>query len=195
MLQLIIIILAIQIGFGWVTFEIVELEWSDISLKILYQFILTGLVVSWWENLFFVSYMFLNLKDGCGFKCSYIVTCLIFALIHMMNPNASIAAFVGIFIIHAYEVYGFLRTGRLWLILGLHAGWNFFQGLVGFPVSGQGWNQVIKQKNITPEWFGGGEFGPEAGLIIVITSFIAFALLYFYTKKTYPNQKFMKAIK
>ena len=33
----VIIVLATQVGFGWVTFEIVELEWSAISLKILYR--------------------------------------------------------------------------------------------------------------------------------------------------------------
>lgn len=191
---LVIIVVAIEMGFGWVTFEIVELEWSEIAKNILYQFVITGLIVSWWENLFFVSYMFLNLKDGCGFRCSYITTCLLFGLVHSANPNASVASFLGITLIHANEVFGWLRTCRLWLILGMHAGWNFFQGLVGFPVSGQDWNQVIKQTNNTPEWLGGGKFGPEAGLLIVLTSLIGFILIYLYSKLIYREQFYMKGI-
>lgn len=179
---LVLIVLSIEVGFGWVRFEIVQAEWPTQLTRILYLFILTGLVVSWWENLFFVSYLFLNFRDGCGFWCAFILNCLIFSFIHMGNPNASIWAFGGIFLIHSYEIFGFLRTKNLWLILGVHAGWNFFQGLAGFPVSGNTANRVVTQVNTTPTWLGGGEFGPEAGLVMVITGTAAYLMIWFYTK-------------
>ena len=175
------VIIVIEVAGGWVTFEFVRLDKTDIVFRLLNLFLLTGFIVAWWENLFFVSYLFLNLKDGCGFWCAFILNCLIFSLFHLSNPNASIASFGGILLIHAYEIFAFLKTGNLWLVLGIHAGWNSLQGLTGFDVSGQTENQVIAQINTTPDWLGGGMFGPEAGLIIVLTSIIAFALISFYT--------------
>ena len=181
---LVAVIIAIEVAGGWVTFEFVQLDKIDIIFRLLNLFFLTGFVVAWWENLFFVSYLFLNLKDGCGFWCAFILNCLIFSLIHLSNPNASIASFGGILLIHAYEIYAFLKTGNLWLVLGIHAAWNSLQGLVGFAVSGQNEYQVITQVNSTPEWLGGGSFGPEAGLLIILTSIIAFALISIYSKWT-----------
>ena len=49
-------------------------------------------------------------------------------------------------------MYGvaFLRTGNLWLGLGVHIGWNWFQGTVlGFTVSG------------TDDYSGGAAAGPH----------------------------------
>ena len=177
---LVLIILTIEMSFGWVKFEFTDSGIFTIIFRILYMFIATGLVVAWWENLFFVSYLFINLKDGCGFWCAFILNCIIFGAIHSANPNASVWAFAGIVIIHSYEIFGFLRTKNLWLILGIHAGWNFFQGLAGFNVSGWTGNKVIMQTNTTPEWLGGGKFGPEAGAIILLTGVVAFGLIHLY---------------
>jgi membrane protease YdiL (CAAX protease family) len=178
------VIIAIEVAGGWVTFELIQLDTTGIVFRLLNLFLLTGFVVAWWENLVFVSYLFLNLKDGCGFWCAFILNCLIFSLFHLSNPHASIASFLGILLIHAYEIFAFLKTGNLWLVLGIHTGWNSLQALAGFAVSGQTENQVIAQVNSTREWLGGGLFGPEAGLIIVLTSIIAFAFISFYTKWT-----------
>lgn len=186
---LVMLIIAIEVAAGWLTFEFVQLDKTDIVFRLLNLFLLTGFVVAWWENLFFVSYLFLNLKDGCGFWCAYILNCLIFGLIHLTNPNASIAAVGGIVLIHAYEIFAFLKTGNLWLVLGIHAGWNSLQGLAGFAVSGRTGNQVIAQINTTPGWLGGGLFGPEAGLIIVLTSISALALISLYTRWTRGESK------
>lgn len=180
-------VIMVEISFGWLSFETTKLEWSVLLVQLLYLFIVTGLVVAWWENLFFVSYLFINFKDGCGFWCSYIVVCLIFGLIHSFNPSASVWSFAGIVLIHSYEIFAFLRRKNIWLVLGIHAGWNTFQGLAGFSVSGQSNNQVIKQTNITPAWLGGGEFGPEAGLIIVFVGIIAFTLIWFYSQRVNKN--------
>lgn len=179
---LVLTVLLIEIGNGWLSLELLRLEGTEIAARLFHILFVGGFIAAWWENLFFVSYLFLNLKDGCGFWCAFVLNCLIFGSIHLGNPNANLAAFGGIVLIHAYELYAFLRTRNLWLVFGIHAGWNFLQGLSGFPVSGQAGNEIIAQVNITPAWVGGGLFGPEAGLVVVVTSAIAFALIWFYTK-------------
>ena len=181
---LVLTVILIEVANGWLSFEVLRLQKTEIATGLFHLVFVGGFVVAWWENLFFVSYLFLNFKDGCGFWCAYVLNCLIFGLIHLSNPNANIAAFGGIVLIHAYEIFAFLKTRNLWLVLGIHAGWNSLQGLAGFAVSGQAENQIIAQVNITPTWLGGGLFGPEAGLIIVLTSIIAFALIWLYTKWT-----------
>jgi membrane protease YdiL (CAAX protease family) len=179
---LVLSVVLIEIANGWLSIEPVRLQRTEIAVRLFHILFVGGFVAAWWENLFFVGYLFLNLKDGCGFWCAFVLNCLIFGSIHLGNPNASIAAFGGIVLIHAYELFAFLRTGNLWLVLGIHAGWNFLQGLTGFPVSGQAGYEIIAQVNITPDWVGGGLFGPEAGLVVVLTSAMAFALIWFYTK-------------
>lgn len=179
---LVTIVVAVESAFGGLRFELVEVDGSARIADSLYLLVFSGLVIAWWENLFNVSYLFENLRDGCGFWCAYAVNCLLFGLLHMANPNAGIAAFAGVALIHSYEIYGYLRTKRLWLILGIHAGWNFFQGLAGFPISGSGRNPIVQQINATPSWLGGGKFGPEAGLVIVPVAIAAYAMIHLYSR-------------
>jgi len=178
---LVAMVLAVEVGLGWLSFEVIEFDTYTLVINLLYMFLVTGLIVSWWENLFFISYLYLNFKDGCGIWCAYILCLLIFSLLHLANPHASLWSFFGIVLIHAYEIYAFLKRKNLWLAFGIHAGWNSFQGLAGFSVSGQSSNQIIKQINVTPDWLGGGEFGPEAGLIILLVGIVAFALIKHYS--------------
>lgn len=183
---LVLIVLGVETAAGGVRFTGVQLDWWARLGSSLYLLVFSGLVVAWWENLFNVSYVFQNLREGCGFWCAYGLNCALFGLLHMANPNASPGAFAGVALIHAYEIYGYLRTKSLWLILGVHAGWNFFQGLAGFPISGSGRNPLVQQLNTTPAWVGGGKFGPEAGLVIVPVAVAAFTLIHLYSQRRGP---------
>lgn len=181
---LVAVIFIVELGFGWLSISVSESSWPELLPDIVVLFLVSGLSVAWWENLLFVSYLFLNLRDGCGFWCSIALNCLLFGVIHSLNPNAGVSSFLGIVLIHSYEIFGFLKTKTLWLILGIHAGWNFFQGFAGFPVSGRTGIQVITQTNSTPPWIGGGAFGPEGGVLILLTGTIAFVLITLYTRFT-----------
>ena len=56
----------------------------------------------------------------------------------------------------------------LWLPIGIHIGWNFFEGVVfGFPVSGLEISHIMHNTMHGPEIITGGKFGPEAGLILI----------------------------
>ena len=93
-------------------------------------------------------------------------------------------AAAGIFFIALFFVYGFVRTGQLWLPIGLHIGWNFFQGSVfGFPVSGLHRPGLLDITVSGPEVWTGGEFGPEAGIIILPICVLGAVLVHIYTKR------------
>jgi membrane protease YdiL (CAAX protease family) len=108
----------------------------------------------------------------------------VFVVIHLGNPNATWVSAAGIFFAGIFLAYGYIRTGQLWLSMGLHLGWNFFEGVVfGFPVSGLSIYRLIRIDVQGPEIWTGGPFGPEAGLIVLPALLVGVILIYLYTRE------------
>jgi hypothetical protein len=108
---------------------------------------------------------------------------VIFALLHIFNPGAGPAAILGLVFAGYFLAFGWLRTGRLWLSIGLHIGWNFFEGTVfGFQVSGLDLFTLMRHTVSGPAWATGGSFGPEAGAIIIPAYILGVALILAYTR-------------
>lgn len=107
----------------------------------------------------------------------------LFAALHMLNPGFSSHpfAFLGIFLAGIYLSMAYLATRNLWLAIFLHTGWNLLEGPVfGLPVSGlQIPFTVFQTTALGPAALTGGEFGPEAGLLLCGVV-IAQMALYFY---------------
>jgi membrane protease YdiL (CAAX protease family) len=142
-----------------------------------------GFAVGWSEELVFRGYLLQNLTEGIGIKWAVILSSIFFGLVHMLNPNASVLAGILITIITFLLVAGWLRTGQLWVPMGLHAGWNFFMGpIFGLPVSGRSAESLVDNVIVGPEWITGGEFGPEGGIIVLPVILIGFIVLFFWTK-------------
>jgi len=99
------------------------------------------------------------------------------------NPNATWVSAAGIFFAGIYLAYGYIRTRQLWLPIGLHIGWNFFEGVVfGFPVSGLDIYALLRIKVSGPELWTGGAFGPEAGLIVLPSILLGVIFIYWFTR-------------
>jgi hypothetical protein len=108
---------------------------------------------------------------------------VIFAALHLGNPGANWMGFIGIFCAGMLLAFAAVRTGRLWLSIGIHIGWNFFEGVVfGFPTSGVAIYSLLRIHVTGPVLWTGGAFGPEAGLIILPALVIGAGLVYLYTK-------------
>lgn len=76
-----------------------------------------------------------------------------------------------------------LRTGALWLVIGIHAGWNFAMGnLYGIAVSGLPAHTTsavfLRAADDAPAWLTGGEFGTEASLPAVVVLVVAAAVTF-----------------
>ncbi|MBX3729485.1 MAG: CPBP family intramembrane metalloprotease [Candidatus Sumerlaeia bacterium] len=128
------------------------------------------LAVAAYEEILFRGIGQRILEDGIGTAPALVVTAAAFGLIHIMNPNsspraaASIAGTAGLLIGLAYVV-----TRQLWVPIGLHWAWNFFQGSVfGIPISGMEVPSLAAARVRGPEAWTGGAFGPEAGLLAAV---------------------------
>jgi hypothetical protein len=97
------------------------------------------------------------------------VSAVLFGAGHIGNPGATIftAACVAL---EAGLMLGafYVLTGRLWVPIGVHAGWNFTQGyLFGADVSGRDFGAAVASSRPAvgfPDWLSGAGFGPEASL-------------------------------
>lgn len=180
------LIYAVESSLGWVKFEGFAWE-ADSAFMATSSTLIFGLIfilTGWSEELISRGYHLQNLTDGMGKFWGVMISSAIFGLAHITNPNATWIAALDIFLAGLFFAYAFLRTGALWLGIGLHIGWNFFEGVIfGFPVSGLDTYHLIWHQVQGPEIWTGGAFGPEAGLIVLPALAIGTVLIYLYTMK------------
>jgi membrane protease YdiL (CAAX protease family) len=132
-------------------------------------FFVVFILVGWNEELLSRGYQMQNIASGTNLFWGVVLSSSVFALLHLGNPNATWVSTAGIFFAGVFLAYGYIRTKQLWLSIGLHIGWNFFEGVVfGFPVSGLDIYALTRIEVSGPELWTGGAFGPEAGLIVNI---------------------------
>ena len=163
-------------------------NWGNVAASIL-AVVALFTFVSWQEELLTRGYWLQNLSAGLSQSLGVLLSSAVFALAHWFNPNLNWQGLLGLFLAGLFLAYGYLRTRQLWLPIGLHLGWNFFEGtLFGFPVSGQYEYQLIRQTVTGPDFITGGSFGPEAGLVLLPVLILGAAGIYYYTKNRNPAQ-------
>ncbi|NJK41407.1 MAG: CPBP family intramembrane metalloprotease [Acaryochloridaceae cyanobacterium SU_2_1] len=169
---------------GWL--EVQGYAWEQVTGttilgELSYGLLIFGLLPSWQEELTDRGYWLQNIKEGLNIAWGISLTSAIFAGRHLLNPHASSLSTAIIFLAGLWLAYSYFVTRQLWLSLGIHAGWNFFEGLVfGFPVSGLTTFHLIEQKNSGPDWITGGSFGPEAGLVGIVAISLGFLFVYYW---------------
>jgi membrane protease YdiL (CAAX protease family) len=124
------------------------------------------LLVGWKEELMSRGYHLQTIASGTSLAWGWIISSAVFGVLHLANPHANLLSVAGIILAGLFLGYAYIRTGSLWLSIGLHTGWNFFEGVVfGFPVSGLPFYTLPRISVSGPVLWTGGEFGPEAGLV------------------------------
>lgn len=132
-------------------------------------FFFAGLV----EEVIFRLFVFQTCEKRWGTVKALIITSVLFGLVHMINivQNASFQEQLTGCVFLIFEA-GFLLNAvylinrRVWLPLGMHWAWNFFEGPVfGTIVSGQNFGaSLITAQTSGPFLLTGGPFGPEGSL-------------------------------
>jgi membrane protease YdiL (CAAX protease family) len=179
------LIFFIEWGTGWLKIDATSLQTTQGSEWILGLMGSLGyfIVIGFQEELIFRGYQLHNLIDGLDLSKGLILSSAFFASAHLFNPHASLLSTLGIFASGLFLAYGWVRTHHLWLPIGLHIGWNFFEGAIfGFPVSGTDTFRLLTHTVSGPEVLTGGAFGPEAGLILLPALAIGSGLIWIYTR-------------
>lgn len=178
-------IYVLMLGLGWLTFEGFAWEFDPVNVVItnVIIFFIMFIFVGWNEELLSRGYHLQTIASGTSLFWGVVISSAIFGLLHLGNPNATWVSAAGIFFAGVYLAYGYIRTKQLWLPIGLHIGWNFFEGVVfGFPVSGLDIYALTRITVHGPELWTGGAFGPEAGLIVLPSLLLGGLLIYLYTR-------------
>lgn len=201
-------IFLVEWGLGWVTVnetfrtEFPEHSFLTAILVTALFFISVGIA----EELAFRGYLLLNVAEGLNSRwikpkaaliISWIFTSVIFGVGHLANPNATVVSTVNIALAGIFIGFAYVMTGGLALPIGLHITWNFFQGNVfGFPVSGTtDWSTTfLAVQQGGPEFWTGGAFGPEGGLMGLLGFLTGMAITALWIRFRYGKLTFYTQI-
>lgn len=158
-------------------------DFSAYTISYLLFFILVGFS----EELTFRGYIMSTLADNGNSKTVvYILSSLIFGIAHIWNPNVAIFGIVNIFLVGLLFAYMYDKTKSLWMPIGYHITWNYFQGNVfGFPVSGTTPHGMYGiDVSMGNDWLTGGSFGLEGGFLATLMIACGFLITKLYTKRS-----------
>ena len=163
-----------------IQFQKIVFDIDEIILSV-FLFIFVSLT----EEILFRGYILRNLMYSFNKYVALLISALIFAVAHGMNPNIDIIGLTNIFLGGILLGITYIHTKNLWFPIALHFSWNFFQVLLGFNVSGQNVYSLVRFKMPEETLLNGGAFGFEGSilsLIILLISIISITI--YYRKKS-----------
>ncbi len=167
------LVLAVELLLGWASVGRGHVDAPGLALGAL-----TYLGVGAYEEMFARGFLLQVFARAAGSVPALLLSSVVFAGLHAINPNASLLAIVGLVIAGLVFASGYLVTGRLWLPIAFHWSWNFAQGpLFGFPVSGVAAGSLLTVAPTGPDWLTGGALGPEAGALGLLAEAVAVVLM------------------
>ncbi|CYV41257.1 CPBP family intramembrane metalloprotease [Streptococcus suis] len=122
------------------------------------------------EELLTRGWMFSSLAAKHNIPVGILVSSLFFTFLHLGNDGISLIPLLDLTLFAILACLVMLKTGNIWVISGIHAAWNCFQGNVfAFPVSGtQAGQAFIAVETSGPDWLSGGAFGVEGSIISLL---------------------------
>ena len=152
-------------------------EFNFIGLELFYVGLLF-ISVSLSEEILIRGYVLSNFMDSSNKYIALLISSLLFALMHGLNPNITTIGMINLFLAGIMLGITYLFTKNLWFAFANHFSWNFFQAMFGFHVSGLTIYSPIKLK-IEPSIWTGGEFGVEGSVLTILLQSILIVFLYF----------------
>ena len=118
------------------------------------------------EETLFRGYPFQRLTESIGAAPAIVAVSALFALPHLANPFSTVYAAVNTAAIGALFATAYLSTRSLWLVWGMHWGWNFVLAVAyGLNVSGFDTDGPVDGRVQGAEWLTGGAYGIEGGAV------------------------------
>ncbi|MCX6147836.1 MAG: CPBP family intramembrane metalloprotease [Candidatus Kapabacteria bacterium] len=166
-----------------------KIYYNGLTNTITYSFLLFTFQVFFQaasEELMFRGIVFQAFSQKFGDITSAIFLSLVFAALHLMNPNINTISFINVFLAGIFFSACYIKTKSLWLGISFHFFWNWSEFiLLGSPISGLNFSIKplieLKLLNISPNlyWILGGKFGIEEG---IITTILLISLTFFVLK-------------
>lgn len=159
----------------------------NLLLSLIYPIVLfIGVAIS--EEYLSRGYLHSLIKRDFGPRVSILINSVLFALLHIANPNILQSPLPLINIFLAGILFGVAReaTGGLWLPIGMHFTWNLFMGNVyGISVSGMDLGgSIIKSQPLGNPLISGGDFGLEGSIVTTILLVLYSLIIWkFYSKR------------
>ncbi|HLF69372.1 MAG TPA: CPBP family intramembrane glutamic endopeptidase, partial [Actinomycetota bacterium] len=144
----------------------------------------------------FRGIIFRIMEEGIGSWGAIALSSLIFGGAHLSNPHSSVFAAIAIAVEAGLMLSGaYMLTRDLWMAIGIHWSWNFFEGPVfGTAVSGGDFPVMVRSTMTGPALWTGGSFGPEAGLVaFIIAGSIGGLMIYLAVKKGFTLSPMWRA--
>ncbi|MGB0543749.1 MAG: lysostaphin resistance A-like protein [Longimicrobiales bacterium] len=141
-------------GMGWCVGAVVALMWFAIPAAA--------------EEALLRGYPLQALTESYGPTVGVIATSVAFGALHLGNPGSGVLEVANVTAAGLLFGVVYVKTLSLWLVTGLHLGWNWAHGyLADVPVSGLDVVDAPLYEGSTrgAQWLGGGEFGPEGSLV------------------------------
>src|SRR5258706_2814287 len=135
----IIVVLVLALNFllfwGVGLIEIQTVAWQtrtigNIILNVLILFVVFSFT-GWSEELLSRGFHLRIISKGVNRPLGVLLSSVLFSYMHHNVPDIRPGDYVFIFLFGIIMCIAFLRTGQLWLAIGLHAGWDFFGSILG----------------------------------------------------------------
>jgi len=135
---------------------------------------------STFQELLFRGYLFHRLVESTGKIAAVLITSIAFALYHTTGGTIG---WINLGILGIILGVSVLRSGTLWFAIGMHIGWNIFEGLIFSMIvsGGGGYSSLLSTQVQGSEMLTGGRFGPE-GSVLEIPILLAILIWCFRSK-------------
>ncbi|MDS0220410.1 CPBP family intramembrane metalloprotease [Haloarcula sp. S1AR25-5A] len=146
------------------------------------------------EEVLFRSYLLTNAAEGVAgilgrtraVAVAVLVTGVLFGVVHGSNPGATGLAVLNVMLYGFFLGACYAVTGRLGVAAGFHVAWNYALAVLGFPVSGLTTGVSLLNLAVTGDpLVTGGSFGPEGGLLALLSLVLAVIALYWWVRREY----------
>lgn len=163
---------------GEIKFQKVIFDFKEIIISIL-----LFIIVAVTEEVLFRGYILKNLMISFNKYIALIVSSILFSLVHGFNPNIDLFSLINIFLGGILLGISYIHTKNLWFPIALHLGWNLFQTMYGFNVSGQKSYSLIEFSITENNMINGGDFGFEGSILSVVALLVTIVGIEIYYRR------------
>ena len=161
-------------------FNQIEIKTSNFNGTEILQIFGIFVIVAIVEETLLRGYVLKNLMYSFNKYLALFVSSILFAIMHLANPNMDLLNFIGLFLAGILLGASYIFTKNLGFPIALHFSWNFFQSLFGFNVSGIDMYSLIEFEMPELNVWNGGYFGFEGSVLSNITQIILITLILNY---------------